>query len=390
VSPKAKTSMNDLPSSIARIDNGMMRVFLPVVMLCVGCGDNVLVDPEQEGPPVDEPGWESVEPHFAPDVCSARSWPSIAYPDRDVDLSVVATPTGAAIFTVDRAGGPLRGFAIDGRGELETKEAGNVLRDDHVFSAVSAAYVDERLIVGAVTDEGSVTIDMVRADLDATFNLDTARGTMVADLPITHIRDERFAAVADANTGVSGIRFDTAWQVAGTQVLSTKAPLSITSTRYREDTMVVWSTDSTCNLTRIAAERSSSRNFACAGARIAVNPLERGGYMVYEEGADKIMLAQIKVGGESEIANTRMFLENAWSPKIVFDGSRYWISYLNARQDVVVGYLGADGSLVSMALEGTQPMGEGYELAVLSGGVWVFAVDGAGANAQRLCLKPVR
>jgi hypothetical protein len=102
------------------------------------------------------------------------------------------------------------------------------------------------------------------------------------------------------------------------------------------------------------------------------------------------MISQIRIGGESEIANTQLFLENARSPKIVFDGSRYWVSYINARQDVVVGYLATDGSLVSMALEGTQPMGEGYELAVINGGVWVFAVDGAGAGAQRLCLKPVR
>jgi len=134
----------------------------------------------------------------------------------------------------------------------------------------------------------------------------------------------------------------------------------------------------------------SSRNFPCLNGRIAVNPLERAGYMIYEEGADKLMISQIRIGGESEIANSQLFLENARSPKIVFDGSRYWVSYINARQDVVVGYLNTDGTLVSMALEGTQPMGEAYELAVINGGVWVFAVDGAGAGAQRLCLKPVR
>jgi hypothetical protein len=367
----------------------MMRVFWSMVMLCGACGDNLLVDPELEGPP-DDPGPEAVAPHFAPDVCSVRSWPSVVYPDRDVDLTVVPTANGAAIFTVERGGGALRGFAIDGRGELETKEAGNIIRDDHVFTAVSAAYLDERLITAAVTDEGDIAIDMIRPDLGATYNLGMARGTMVADLPMANVRDQRLATFADANDGITGMRFDTAWQTTGTQLLTPKAPISITATRYREDTLVAWSTPSTCHLTRIAAEQSSTRNFACAGARVAMNQLEREGLMVYSEGVDKIMISEIKIGGESEISNRRLFLENAWSPKIVFDGSRYWMSYINARQDVVVGYINEEGSLVSMALEGTQPMGDGYELAVIDGLVWVFAVDGAGANAQRLCLKPIR
>jgi len=388
VSQQANILVNDLPTRIARSDNGMMRVFWSMVMLCGACGDNLLVDPEQETPPTEEP--TSVVPHFVPDVCSARSWPSIAYPDRDVDLTVVSTATGAAIFTVERAGGALRGFAIDASGKLETKEAGNTLRDDHIFTSVSAAYIDERLVTAAVTDEGSVTFDMIRPDLGATFNLSTARGTMVADLPITNVREQKLATVADATDGITGIRFDAAWQTMGTEVLAAKPPRSITATRYREEAMVVWSTDTTCHLTRVAAQRSSVRNFPCVDSRIAVDPDTREGFMVYPEGDGKIMISQIRVGGESEIANTRLFLEHATSPKIVFDGSRFWISYIDARQDVIVGYLDDDGILVSTALEGTQPMGDGYELALINGAVWVFAVDGAGANAQRMCLKPVR
>jgi hypothetical protein len=388
VSQQAKELVKDLPTRIGRIDNGMMRPFLPIVLLCAACGDNLLVD-EEQGAPVNEPGFENVEPFFAPDVCSVRSWPSVTFGDRDVDVTVVPTPTGAAIFSVDRVGGPLRGFAIDGRGELETKEQGNIIRDDLTFTSVSAAFIDERLITAAVSAEGSVSIDMIRPDLGAHYNLSTARGTMVADVPMANVRDQRLSAIADTE-GVTGIRFDTMWQTTGTQTLTAKAPRTITATRYREDTMVAWSTDSTCHLTRVGAEVMSSRNFPCLNGRIAVNPLERAGYMIYEEGADKLMISQIRIGGESEIANSQLFLENARSPKIVFDGSRYWVSYINARQDVVVGYLNTDGTLVSMALEGTQPMGEAYELAVINGGVWVFAVDGAGAGAQRLCLKPVR
>jgi hypothetical protein len=391
VSQKPKQMMKDLPTPILRIDNGMMRAVLPVVLVCAACGDNAF-DPELEGPPVDEPGWESVEPHFAPEVCAAVAWPSVAYPDRDVDLTVVPTMTGgAAIFSVERAGGPLRGFAIDGRGQLETKEQGNILRDDHTYTAVSAAFIDERIVTAAVTDEGSVVIDIVRPDLGAMHNLSTPRGTMIADVPIATMRDQRLVTVGDENEGVMGVRFDTAWQTTGTLPITAKAPRSMTAARYRDDAMVVWSTESTCHSTRVAAQVSSSRNFPCLNGRVAVNANDLTGYMLYEEGADKLMISQIRIGAESEIANTRLFLENARAPKIVFDGTNFWVSYINARQDVVVGTLDTKtGTLVSMALEGTQPMTDGYELAVISGAVWVFSVDGAGANASRLCLKPIR
>jgi hypothetical protein len=391
VSQKAKDLVKELPSLIARIDNGMMRVFLPVVLLCAAaCGDNELL-PEQEGPPVDEPGWESVA-HFAPEVCAVRSWPTVAYPDRDVDLSVVPTASGgAAIFTVERAGGPLRGFAIDGKGELVTKDSGTILRDDHLFSAVSASYIDERLVTAAVTDEGSVVIDMIRPDLGATHNLSTARGTMVADVPVAQVRDHRLATVGDVGDGVMGIKFDTAWQTTGTTPITATAPRSMTATRYRDDTMVVWSTDTTCHSQRVAANISASRNFPCVNGRVAIDAASLAGYMIYEGDDDKLMISEITIGGESEISNTRVFLEGGRAPRIVFDGTQYWVSYLDQRDDVVVGTLDIkSGTLVSMAIEGTQPMSDAYELGLVGGATWVFSVDNAGANALRICLKAVR
>ncbi len=364
-----------------------MRPFLSILLLCAACGDNLIVDPEQEGPPVDEPGLENPATHFLPDVCTARTWPTVKFDDRNVDMTVVPTPTGAAIFTVAQDGGPLRGFAIDGRGELQTKEEGTIIRDDLTFHAVSAAFIDERLVTAAVSDEGSVTIDMIRPDLGAFYNLSTARGSIVADLPMATFREQRLATVGD-DKGVTGIHFDSSWATMGTSIVGSTVPLSMTASRYREDTAVAWSTEKTCSLSRVAAEITSTRNYPCMNARLAMSSADRAGYMVYEEGDNKVMISQIVVGGESELANTRLLVDQAHSPKIVFDGVHYWISYINARNDVVVGYLD-HGNLVSMALEGTQPMGEGYELALVNGGVWVFAVDGAGAGAQRLCLKTV-
>jgi hypothetical protein len=367
----------------------MMRTFFSIVLLCAACGDNLL-DTEKEGPPVgDDPGLEDPYARFVPDVCAARSWPTIAFADRDVDLAVIPTLTGAAVFSVDRAGGPLRGFAIADNGLLETKEQGNTVRDDMTFVGVAAALVDERIVTAAISDDGKVVVDLVRADLSSTVNLDTTFGTMVADVPMTPAREGRLVAIGD-DDGIDGVRFDAGWQAMGEQQISKNAPLSMTATRYREDSMIAWSTSSTCHLTRVSAEITSSQPSPCLNARVATSNAERRGFMVYEEGADKIMIAEIHVGTGNELAPAQLLVQPARAPKIVFDGSRFWVSYINARQDVVVGYVGKDNTLVSMALEGTQPLADGYELAVLGGFPWVFAVDGAGANAQRLCLKAVR
>ncbi len=359
-----------------------------MVMLVAGCGDNLVLDDTEEGRPVeDEPSFEEPASRLAPDVCAVRSWPSVAFDGRDVDLAVAPTATGAAIFTTARSGGPLRGFTIDGSGQLTGKETGTIVRDDQAFTAVSAGAVDGRLVTAAVGEQGAA-IDLVREDLGAFQNLTTSPGTVVGDLPIATSRLGRVATIGD-EAGLTAISFDDSWTTSGTRLLSKAQPLSMTATRYLTDTMASWSTDTTCHLQRMAAGVTSQRNFACIGARIAASGPDREGYLVYEDG-DRVMISQLRVGGESEIANQRELVPNARSPRIVYDGARYWVSYIDVHDDVIVGYLEADGSLASMALNGTQPQSEAYELAIVNNGLWVFAVDGGGVGAQRICLRAVR
>jgi hypothetical protein len=363
-----------------------MRKFAVVLLCAAACADNAVTDPEEPGSPNDPlPTFEDVAPHLAPALCAARAWPSVELDTTDVDLSVVETPAGVAMFTVDRAGGELRGYVANQFGELATK--GTAIRAEKI-TAVSTAYLDERLVVASVADGGNVFVDLVHTDLDKIVNLSTSPGTMIADLPIAPVRDQWFAMVADANDGITGLRFDDKWRAAGMQQLSTKAPRSITATRYLEDTLVAWSTESTCHLTRVGVERTSSRDFACVGARLAVDPAKRRGFMVYATG-DDVMISDIHIDHESELVNTRRLVEKGAAPKIVFDGERFWVSYVNARRDVVIGYLDGKGALVSMAVEGTRPTADAYDLSVIDGELWMYAVDEAGLGAQRFCLKPV-
>jgi hypothetical protein len=99
------------------------------------------------------------------------------------------------------------------------------------------------------------------------------------------------------------------------------------------------------------------------------------------------MLSNIRVSAHNEIANDKLIAANGVSPRIVFDGERYWVSYLGERGDVVVGYLDETDNLVSTAIEGVRPASGAYELALVNGSVWVYAYDGeTGFGATRLCL----
>jgi len=71
----------------------------------------------------------------------------------------------------------------------------------------------------------------------------------------------------------------------------------------------------------------------------------------------------------------------------VFDGSRYWVSYIDARGDVVVGYLDANNQLISMGIVGGKPAHDAYELVMVDDHPWIFTTDPTnGYMAHRLCL----
>ncbi len=134
---------------------------------------------------------------------------------------------------------------------------------------------------------------------------------------------------------------------------------------------------------RVVAGIKSRQPYPCRNNRIAVDYASRGGWMVYESGGS-VMIGQIAVNGHNQIANERPLVLGS-SPRIVFDGQRYWISYLDERGDVVVGFLDENGALDGTAIEGTRPMAAAYDLAVIGGTPWAYAIDANGVGATRLC-----
>lgn len=396
VSRLAKKLSIDLPLPIARIDNGMMRPLLPFVILVGACGDNVDVDdlvdvehdPAFEADEASTHEEETPAARLIPDVCTVRSWTTVLHDGRNVDLSVAGTAEGAAIFTVSRTGGPLRGFTVDARSMLTGDPAGTILRGDHKFTATAATVADDHYITASVVD-GNIAIDKMPLDLSDRTSVGDVRGTLVADMPLLTHRAERSAPIG-GDTGLSNVAFDESWNITGATTLTPEPPVSLTATSYRGDALVSWSTAGTCHTRRVSAQIDAQTDYACPGARLAANHINGDAMLVFTS-EDRLMRADVTLGNIDRITNPMPLVSHDYkptSPRIVFDGARYWVSYINMRGDMVVGFVEKDGSLAAMALEGTQPEPDAYELAYVNNGVWLFTVDAAGVSAQRLCAKP--
>jgi hypothetical protein len=362
-----------------------MRSFLAISMaLAAGCGDNLSgpADPIDEG--ADQGGAvdTNTTAKLLPEICATRSWDSVAYDAKDSVVRAVPTVTGATLFMVPKGGGMLRGFEVDGRGMVIGDPTGWKIRSDQMFTDVSATRHDERYIVGLVSN-GQVSINAVRDDLADYRELAVAPGSLVGDQTVVKARNTRMAATGGAG-GMLATQFDAVWASMGSDELARSVPVSITTAAYGNDAMVAWSTETTCHLQRVAAGIESSQSYPCKNGRLAVDFAERGGWMVYERG-ESVMIARIEATGHNQIANENQLARFGSSPRIAFDGSHYWVSYVDFRGDLVVGMVDSNGTLDSTAIEGTQPMHDSYDLAVAAGTAWVFALDHNGFGATRLC-----
>jgi hypothetical protein len=364
----------------------MRSIFWISLALAAGCGDNMgeSTDFPESGDQTVGVQDDGLAPRLIPEICAARAWPEAFADSKDMDLAVVPMTQGAAVLSVSKQGGPLYGFLVDSRGLIMGNPAGTKIRTDGVYTGVSAAVVDSRLVVGLV--EGTnISVNVIRDDLGDYRELADVTCSFVGDATVMHSRGERVTTTG-GNTGMVLSTFDSAWSPMSSEVIARSVPTSMTSVAYGNDAMLAWSTASTCHLGRVAAGVYSEQNFACSNGRLAVDYASRAGFLVYERGG-AIMISDIRASAHNEIANENLLVPSGTSPRIAFDGHRYWVSYLNSRGDVIIGYLDEDNSLNSMAIEFNRPASDAYDLAFVNGAIEVYAYDGdTGYNAHRICL----
>jgi hypothetical protein len=317
-------------------------------------------------------------------VCGVQTWtPTVK--TSAVQLSVVAQHGGAAIVGVPTAGGVLEGFTVDQH--MSMSNTGGDLGLTDTFTSGTIASLDNRLIVAGL----DAKIEMVRyygfdADLTNPVELTKTPSTLIASPAILVVDGQRIAPTASA-TGVALERFDGYDAVDSLQIATTDAPTALTASSFGYLSIVGWSTATECYAAKIAgfSRGVSVEHFAgpCVAPRVAGNDAATSAVMVFE-GDHQIRIAHIE--GYQFEKGSRLLRGNAQAPRVIFDGTRFWVSYIDQRGELVVGFLDHD-ELISTALFGVRPDPQSYDLAIVEGRPWVVATDAAtGYSAHEMCV----
>jgi len=169
------------------------------------------------------------------------------------------------------------------------------------------------------------------------------------------------------------------------QLLATDPVRALAATQLSTALLAAWSTDNDCYMmltSRLAAGPYRHIAEACAQPRVAADPKTNIGVMVYA-GAGGVRMMRFM--GQSFDVMPSLVRESSHAPRVVWDGNRFWIGFLDVRGDVIVGFLDDKGEPVTMSLAGPQPDKAGFELAVVNGLPWVVTLDATGYTAHQMC-----
>lgn len=369
-----------------------MRPIFASVLLLGACAIDARPDeidlPDQDDPvveePTDPPPTTGVEARYVPDLCGIQS--SVNFrPGLDVKLAVSGTPQGTAVFAVPRFGGKVMGLTFDRRGNVVGRPEGSeVLAGE--FNAVSASFIDERLITSAITTSGEISYDMHSFNLDQHVQIGTAFGDLIADHAMLPTAEGRVAAYR-VGESITALPFGMDWRQSQESSVAVAKPDTLGAARMVNDAVVVWSGYDTCTVQQlggVGADGVDTRNFSCTNARIAIHEKFLDGQIVFERDGE-IMRVPVSVDASVRTGEPVRLAIEGYAPRIVRDDNRYWVSYLDTRGFPVVGFLDENLELRTIALDGLRPMDEAMELAVIDGQVWMYTVDRYGLIGAHVC-----
>jgi hypothetical protein len=368
-----------------------MGRFCALILVLAACGDNehpigTPLPPQQ---PVPSGGAQdpNPQPRFAPTVCGMQMWTPTVSVDPTTQLLVAPKTTGAAIMQLPASGGELTGFTVDDRMMMAT--TGGKVAGGFTYASATLSNVNDRLeLAGTDPTDGAVRVALISADLSTQTEILKTPGTMVG--PLVDPYGARVAAVADAS-GVTAYHFDYAWQPAGTMlVTATDAAEGITTSAYGDGMLVGWSTHEECYVARMPGFAQADFGVisqACWSPRLAGDATGTHAVLAFQYGNNILV---------SHITNTMLNAEPALlrpfshSPRVINDGSRFWLSYINPHGDITVGFFDSYNRLQTIDLVGIAPQDKGYELAMINGAPWLVAVDSTnGYTATELCVTGI-
>ena len=369
---------------------GTMGRFYAIVFLLAACGDNeqppVTVDNSQQ--PAGAGGVLQPAAREVPEVCAELQWTSTGVATTDVRLSIAARQGDFAILGVPTAGGALDGFAIDAASKTDATIT-QVSFGTGTFKSVGLSRINDRLVTAA-GDGTEVHVALLDNTLANPVELGKAPGIAAMSQAMLLADGTRMVPIA-GNDGVSVLSFNDAWQPVSTiQLATTSTPTSYAAAQLGLAMLVGWSTTDSCYLGTVytgngfAPNSVTTLNEPCASPRLATTLIDGTDAFVFEapDGVRLMHVSQVKMGGSSQVLRA-----HATSPRVLFDGQRTWVSYLDERGEIVVGFLTEDSNVIaSVAVSGIQPQHDGYDLAMFDGAPWVFALDANGYTAHRLCV----
>jgi hypothetical protein len=356
-----------------------------LLLSLAACGDNFDDEGLGAGPTddVNPAGNQDVVPRYVPSVCGINSWsPDFANPE--MDMSVVQRPSGGAtLVTAPRAGGALYGFNLDPRMDM-IGDGKQIL--DGSYSHVSVSYVNDRPVTTSVAD-GAVFINLMDENLQYPQYITKIPGSYIGEPAFYQAQGNIVMPVAN-DTGLWMHRFDDGLEPIDSKHFKTTDPArSITVSQLGTAMMTSWSTDTSCYLhvnTTYEAGVTATVEAPCLEPKIAVNQTNGDGVMLFDsaEGVRLMTLHTTMMGGDA-----RVIRPDASSPRTLFDGTNFWVSYLDARGDIVVGFLDANNAPVTLSLGAPKPDRLAYELVNIEGSPWIFSIDSTGYSAYRMCVE---
>ena len=356
-----------------------------VSSLLVACGDN-LIDDEGQGKPTDVNGGD-LQPlgRTTAEVCGAMSWSTMTTANPSMDLALVNWPKQTTVLAVPTGGGAMTGFALNDRLVMTTDPAGTKINLNDSFSSVAVNLYHDRLVATAVAS-GATTVNLLDPYLETATQIAKLDGTVLPK-PGFFETNHQHVVVVGGQDGVSVTQFDDAWSLIGTTLVgATKPVTTMAATQMGDAVIATWSTSAgECYVQQLATHPGTPAGVAsaCANGRIAANVADDSAKIIFEgnNGIRVMHVAHTQMGGDSV-----QLRPDAHSPRIVFDGARYWVSYLDLRGDIIVGFLDEHNQLVSTSVFGPKPHRDAYELAMVDGKPWVFSVDPLnGYVANALC-----
>ncbi len=337
---------------------GELRIVVLSVSVLAGCTDRASVTPSAE-----------VQPYVCASSTIAAVTPSAAIaiaPVSDGEVVLWAPPGGQVMQQrLDQSAAPI------GDPEVVWKWPA---------TSLSAALIDDTMVVGAVSGDGTYLLGAplgVAPYRDLTI-LNGSSGTS----PIVVAGGDRLAPSVSYG-GLLLTSFDASWQPHTSELsVLTAESHELAATALDGEAVVAWPTaDDTCYFESASDEATGatrSATLACRAPRFAATSTEV--VLAFERGYDIVTTRGTPATIDMADATT---IAGGHSPRLVADGDRVWLSYLDPNGQIVVGVLGDDGSMKATTIPGDEPTG--HELAVTNGVAQTFATTPAGLVATSVC-----